>query len=79
MKSLLIPILFKLLFVDIQTNEKLAGVRVETDNKIYYSNFSGEVLIPKTEKIKRISYVSYETKKTFQALQDTLISLRQIN
>ena len=79
MKSLLIPILFKLLFVDIQTNEKLAGVRVETDNKIYYTNFSGEVIIPKTEKIKRISYVSYETKETFQVLQDTLISLKQIN
>jgi hypothetical protein len=79
MKSLLIPILFKLLFVDIQTNEKLAGVKIETDNETYYSNFSGEVIIPKTEKIKRISYVSYETKETFQVLQDTLISLKQIN
>jgi len=78
MKSLLIPILFNLLFIDPQTNEKLPGVRVETPNKVYYSNFDGEVSIPNTENITKISYISYQTIEESHIVGDTIIRLNQM-
>jgi hypothetical protein len=78
MKSLLLPILFNLLFIDPQTNEKLPGVRVETPNKVYYSNFDGEVSIPGNESVTKISYISYQTIEESHIVGDTIIKLNQI-
>jgi hypothetical protein len=78
MKSLIVPILFKLLFIDPQTNESLPGVRVETSNKVYYSNFDGEVSIPKNESIEKISYISYQTIEKSKVIGDTTIRLYQV-
>lgn len=78
MKSLILPILFNLLFIDPQTNEKLPGVRVETPNKVYYSNFDGEVSIPNNENITKISYISYQTIEESHIVGDTIIRLNQM-
>jgi hypothetical protein len=78
MKTILLPILFKIIFLDPQTNESLSGVRIETNEKIYYSDLKGEVQIPKEQKIKNISYVSYQTLEKLTLNSDTIISLSQL-
>ena len=76
MKTVILPIQFKLLLLDGQTNEKLFGVRVETNNKTYYTNLQGEVSIPKDEKIKKISYISYSDVNNIKITNDTILTLK---
>lgn len=78
MKSLILPILFNILFIDSKTNEKLPGVMVETSNKVYYSNFDGEVSVPQNETIKKISYISYQSVNESQIIGDTIIKLNEL-
>ena len=78
MKTILIAVFFKILFLDSQTQETLTGVRVETNNGVYYSDLSGEVFIPIEEKVFSVSYVSYESKNDVTLLNDTIITMSQI-
>ena len=79
MKTILITVFFKILFLDSQNQETLTGVRVETNNGVYYSDLSGEVFIPTDDKVLSVSYVSYETKNGVTLSNDTIISLNQIS
>ena len=79
MKTILITLFFKILFLDSQNQETLTGVRVETNNGVYYSDLSGEVFIPSEEKIVSVDYVSYETKNGITLSNDTIISLDQVS
>ena len=79
MKTILITVFFKILFLDSQNQETLTGVRVETNNGVYYSDLSGEVFIPTDDKVLSVSYVSYETKNGVTLSNDTIISLSQIS
>ena len=78
MKLLILPILFNILFVDNKTNEPLTGVKVETQTKVYYSDFEGHVTIPNDEKVLKISYISYSDIKADSIKSDTLIRLNQL-
>ena len=62
MKTILITVFFRILFLDSQTDETLTGVKVETNQGVYFSNLDGEVFIPTEEEVLSVSYVSYETK-----------------
>ena len=62
MKTILITVFFRILFLDLQTEETLTGVKVETNQGIYFSNLDGEVFIPTEEEVLSVSYVSYKTK-----------------
>ena len=79
MKTILITLFFKIIFLDSQNQETLTGVRVETNNGVYYSDLSGEVFIPTDDKVLSVSYVSYETKNGVTLSNDTIISLSQIS
>jgi len=79
MKTILITLFFKIIFLDSQNQETLTGVRVETNNGVYYSDLSGEVFIPTDDKVLSVSYVSYETKNGVTLSNDTIISLNQIS
>lgn len=79
MKTILISIFFRIIFLDSQTDETLTGVKVETNQGIYYSNLDGEVFIPNEEKVLSVSYVSYETKNSVILSNDTIITLSQIH
>ena len=78
MNSILLPLLFKIFFFDIQTNETLPGVKIETNYGVYYSNLNGEISIYSNEEIKNVSYVSYLTKNNLKINSDTIIGLNQI-
>ena len=78
MNSILLPLLFKIFFFDIQTNETLPGVKIETNYGVYYSNLNGEISISSNEEIKNVSYVSYLTKNNLKINSDTIIGLNQI-
>lgn len=78
MKTILITVFFKILFLDSQNQETLTGVRVETNNGVYYSDLSGEVFIPTEEKIISVDYVSYISLDELQPKSDTTIHLCQI-
>jgi hypothetical protein len=78
MNSILVPLLFKIFFFDIQTNETLPGVKIETNYGVYYSNLNGEISISSNEEIKNVSYVSYLTKNNLKINSDTIIGLNQI-
>jgi len=78
MNSILVPLLFKIFFFDIQTNETLPGVKIETNYGVYYSNLNGEISISSNEDIKNVSYVSYLTKNNLKINSDTIIGLNQI-
>ena len=54
MNSILLPLLFKIFFFDIQTNETLPGVKIETNYGVYYSNLNGEISISSNEEIKNV-------------------------
>lgn len=78
MNSILVPLLFKIFFFDIQTNEALPGVKIETNYGVYYSNLNGEISISSNEEIKNVSYVSYLTKNNLKINSDTIIRLKQL-
>ena len=78
MNSILVPLLFKIFFFDIQTNETLPGVKIETNYGVYYSNLNGEISISSNEEIKNVSYVSYLTKNNLKINSDTIIRLKQL-
>ena len=68
----------KYFFFDIQTNETLPGVKIETNYGVYYSNLNGEISISSNEEIKNVSYVSYLTKNNLKINSDTIIRLKQL-
>ena len=78
MKTILITVFFRILFLDSQTDETLTGVKVETNHGVYFSNLDGEVFIPTEEEVLSVSYVSYETKNGLTLSNDTIMSLNQI-
>jgi len=78
MKTILITVFFRILFLDSQTDETLTGVKVETNHGIYYSNLDGEVFIPTEEKIISVDYVSYISLDNLSSQSDTTIHLSQI-
>jgi hypothetical protein len=78
MKTILITVFFRIIFLDSQTEETLTGVKVQTSQGIYYSNLDGEVFIPTEDKVLSVSYVSYETKNGVTLSNDTIMSLSQI-
>ena len=78
MKTIFITVFFKILFLDSQTDETLTGVKVETNQGIYYSNLDGEVFIPTEEKIISVDYVSYVSLDNLSSQSDTTIHLSQI-
>jgi hypothetical protein len=78
MKTILITVFFKILFLDSQNQETLTGVRVETNNGVYYSDLSGEVFIPTEEKIISVDYVSYISLENITSHSDTTIHLCQV-
>jgi predicted DNA-binding ArsR family transcriptional regulator len=78
MNSILLPLLFKIFFFDVQTNETLPGVKIETNYGVYYSNLNGEISISSNEEIKNVSYVSYLTKNNLKINSDTIIKLKQL-
>lgn len=77
MKTLIFTFLIKLTIIDINTNEKLPGVKVETNQNIYYSNLDGVINIPNNEKILNIDYISYENIQQIVVKKDTTITLKQ--
>ena len=77
MKTILTSLLIKILFVDVQTNETLPGVRIQTEHNIYYSNLDGYLILPKNEKILDISSISYQNIKKVNLTKDTVINLTQ--
>ena len=79
MKLTLLPILIKLIFIDSNSGEHLGGVRVETNNKIYYSDLNGVVLIDQKESIKSVKYVSYQKIGVIKLTNDTIINLKTID
>ena len=79
MKTILITVFFRIIFLDSQTEETLTGVKVRTNQGIYYSNLDGEVFIPTEDKVLSVSYVSYETKNGVALSNDTIMSLSQIS
>jgi hypothetical protein len=78
MKTILITVFFRILFLDSQTEETLTGVKVETNQGVYFSNLDGEVFIPTEEKIISVNYVSYKTKNDIALSNDTIMSLSQV-
>jgi hypothetical protein len=78
MKTILIAVFFRILFLDSQTDETLTGVKVETNKGVYFSNLDGEVFIPTEEEVMSVSYVSYEEKNGITISNDTIISLNQL-
>ena len=78
MKTILISVFFRIIFLDSQTDETLTGVKVQTTQGTYYSNLDGEVFIPTDDKVLSVSYVSYETKNGVTLSNDTIMFLSQI-
>jgi hypothetical protein len=78
MKIIFITVFFRILFLDSQTEETLTGVKVETNQGVYFSNLDGEVFIPTEEKIISVNYVSYKTKNDIALSNDTIMSLSQV-
>lgn len=49
----------KYIVCDVNTNELLVGVKINTNkNKTHYTDFNGEVIV--NSKIKNIEYISYD-------------------
>jgi hypothetical protein len=78
MKTILITVFFRILFLDSQTEETLTGVKVETNQGVYFSNLDGEVFIPTEEKIMSVDYVSYISLDDLSSQYDTTIHLCQV-
>jgi hypothetical protein len=75
MKTIISLFFVKIMFVDVQTNETLPGVKIQTEHKTYYSDLEGYVLIPKNEKILDISSISYKPINNIELINDTTINL----
>ena len=75
MKTTIIAILIKILFVDAETKETLPAVKVVTNEHTYYSNLDGYVSIPNNEKIVSINYISYSDISNISLKNDTTITL----
>ena len=78
MKTILITVFFRILFLDSQTDETLTGVKVETNQGIYFSNLDGEVFIPTEEEVLSVNYVSYISLENVLSQSDTTIHLCQV-
>lgn len=77
MKTLVLTMMIKIWFLDIQTNDTLPAVKVTTDKNTYYTNLDGYIDIPKDEKILKISHNTYKTMDDIKIENDTTILLKQ--
>jgi hypothetical protein len=77
MKTIILALMIKVWFLDVETKETLPAVKVTTDKSIYYSNFDGYVNIPNDEKVLRISYNTYKSVDNIKVNNDTTILLNQ--
>jgi len=77
MKIIILVLMIKVWFLDVETKETLPAVKVTTDKSIYYSNFDGYVNIPNDEKVLRISYNTYKSVDNIKVNNDTTILLNQ--
>lgn len=71
-----IVLLLQLFIQDVNTHEKLAGVRVVTKSGVYYTDINGRVLIPSADTTSKIvvNYISYQD-VVVSLHSDTLLSL----
>ena len=77
MKTVILALMIKVWFLDVETKETLPAVKVTTDKSIYYSNFDGYVNIPNDEKVLKVSYYTYKSVENFKSDSDTTILLKQ--
>lgn len=66
----------KVEFKDAQTKEELVGVKLEKENKTYYSDFDAYSYVD-TGKYK-INYISYKTIENIDIKKDTVIFLEKV-
>ncbi len=71
-----IGILLQLFIQDVNTHEKLAGVKVITKSGTYYTDINGRVVIPSQDTTSKIvvNYISYQDAITY-IHGDTTINL----
>jgi hypothetical protein len=77
MKTVILALMIKVWFLDVETKETLPAVKVTTDKSIYYSNFDGYVNIPNDEKVLKVTYNTYKSVENFKSDSDTTILLKQ--
>jgi hypothetical protein len=77
MKTIILALMIKVWFLDVETKETLPAVKVTTDKSIYYSNFDGYVNIPNDEKVLKVTYNTYKSVENFKSDSDTTILLKQ--
>jgi hypothetical protein len=77
MKTVILALMIKVWFLDVETKETLPAVKVTTDKSIYYSNFDGYVNIPNDEKVLKVTYNTYKSVEDFKVDSDTTILLKQ--
>jgi hypothetical protein len=77
MKTVILALMIKVWFLDVETKETLPAVKVTTDKSIYYSNFDGDVNIPNDEKVLKVTYNTYKSVENFKSDSDTTILLKQ--
>jgi len=77
MKTVILALMIKVWFLDVETKETLPAVKVTTDKSIYYSNFDGYVNIPNDEKVLKVTYNTYKSVENVNIVKDTTILLNQ--
>jgi hypothetical protein len=77
MKTVILALMIKVWFLDVETKETLPAVKVTTDKSIYYSNFDGYVNIPNDEKVLKVTYNTYKSVENVNVVKDTTILLNQ--
>jgi len=77
MKTIILALMIKVWFLDVETKETLPAVKVTTDKSIYYSNFDGYVNIPNDEKVLKVTYNTYKSVENVNIVKDTTILLNQ--
>jgi hypothetical protein len=77
MKTVILALMIKVWFLDVETKETLPAVKVTTDKSIYYSNFDGYVNIPNDEKVLKVTYNTYKSVENVNVVNDTTILLNQ--
>lgn len=77
MKTVLLAVMIKIWFLDVETKETLPAVKVTTDKTVYFSNFDGYVNIPNDEKVLKVSYNTYKSVENVKIVNDTTILLNQ--
>jgi hypothetical protein len=75
MKTVILALMIKVWFLDVETKETLPAVKVTTDKSIYYSNFDGYVNIPNDEKVLKVTYNTYKSVENINVVKDTTILL----